>query len=214
MGFYPYGNDGKVKNGQAIDRALAGFYSECIRKDAVVVAHAGPSYCATPGNCEYPGPDGWRCALKFVLDNENKPLRAALAHFGGQFDDKPEASIWPEAFLDLMKEGYGQKLYADLSYANEVLDPLKQTHVVNRLIDLGKHSPLLYERLTYGSDWLLLGLEMQWRSYAKRMEVVIDKTEKRSGATGFKARFFGGNAHDWLGLNEPISLGSKNTDGL
>jgi hypothetical protein len=63
----------------------------------------------------------------------------------------------------------------------------------------------------YGS---VLGLEPQWQEYAKRMEVVIDETERQSGATGFKSRFFGGNARDWLGLGEPMSLGSINTADL
>jgi len=76
------------------------------------------------------------------------------------------------------------------------------------------YSPLLSERLMYGSDWLMLGLESQWRAYAKRMEVIIDETEKQSGAIGFKARFFGGNARDWLGLNQPTSIGSRNTADL
>jgi hypothetical protein len=95
---------------------------------------------------------------------------------------------------DVMKQPAGQKLYIDLSYESEVLQSLDDGVVVSRLTDLMTcSSSLLSERLMYGSDWLLLGLEPR-REYAKRMETVIDKTEKRSGATGFKARFFGGNA--------------------
>jgi hypothetical protein len=66
----------------------------------------------------------------------------------------------------------------------------------------------------YGTEWLMLGLERQWREYAKRMEFIIDKTEKESGVTGFKARFFGENAREWLGLDQPTSLGSRNTANL
>jgi hypothetical protein len=108
----------------------------------------------------------------------------------------------------------GQKLYADLSYASEVLQPSNDKSNIQRLKSLMAHSSVLSERLMYGSDWLLLGLEAQWREYAKRMEVIIDETEKQSGATGFKARFFGGNARDWLGLDQPASIGSRNTAGL
>jgi hypothetical protein len=113
-----------------------------------------------------------------------------------------------------MKRPSGQKLYADLSYASEVLQASNDSCVVGRLTGLLSTSALLSERLMYGSDWLMLGLESQWQEYAKRMEVVIDEAEKQSGATGFKSRFFGGNARDWLGLSEPTSLGSINTAGL
>jgi hypothetical protein len=89
MGFYPSGNTGK--NGKAIDDALAQFYHECIYSDAVVLAHAGPSYCAKSGRCEYPGPKAWVKAIDGVFDTEHKPLRAALGHFGGPFDkEAPE----------------------------------------------------------------------------------------------------------------------------
>jgi predicted TIM-barrel fold metal-dependent hydrolase len=214
MGFFPYSNPGKH-----VDEALAGLYHECIQSDAVVMAHAGPSYCVTPGPCEYPGPKGWATALETVFQTEHKPLRAAVGHFGGPFDKKhPEWHIWPEAFLDLMQKPSGQKFYADLSYANEVLSSSPRTikFCVNRLKSLmtRSSSPALSDRLMYGSDWLLLGLDPQWRKYATRMEAVIDETEKESGATGFKARFFGGNARDWLGLNHPTSLGSRNTISL
>jgi hypothetical protein len=213
MGFYPYGNGSP---GNPIDAALGCLFHECINSDAVVMAHAGPSMCATSPHCKHPGPKGWKKALKHVFDTEHKPLRAALGHFGGPFDDKKsEARIWPEGFLDLMREAFGQKLYADLSYASEVLQTSNDSCVVSRLTRLmTRSSSLLSERLMYGSDWLMLGLEPQWRRYAKRMEVVIAETENQSGATGFKARFFGGNARDWLGLGQPMSLASRNTASL
>jgi predicted TIM-barrel fold metal-dependent hydrolase len=212
MGFYPFGNVGKRS---PIDAALGRFYHECINSDAVVMAHAGPSMCKTSLHCKYSGPMGWAKAVKYVFDAEHKPLRVALGHFGGPFDNTSEAHIWPEEFLDLMKKPSGQKLYADLSYASEVLQTANDSFVVSRLTYLmNRSSSPLSERLMYGSDWLMLGLESQWRMYANRMEVVIDETEKQSGATGFKARFFGGNARDWLGLDQPMSLGSRNTVAL
>jgi hypothetical protein len=213
MGFYPYGNIGK--KGSALDKALAGLYRECISRDAAVMAHAGPSMCKTAPHCKYPGPTGWTNALEYVFTTEHKPLRAALGHFGHPFDDTYEAKVWPEAFINLMQKPSGQRLYADLSYADKVLQSSNDHVVVGRLTDLlTPKSALLSERLMYGSDWLMLGLVPQWQEYAKRMEVVIDETEKQSGATGFKSRFFGGNARDWLGLTEPTSLGSINAARL
>jgi predicted TIM-barrel fold metal-dependent hydrolase len=211
MSFYPYGNG---KDGNPLDAAIGCFYHECVNSDAVVMAHAGPSMCRTSPHCKYPGPTGWARAVAHVFDTEDKPLRAALGHFGGPFENTSEARIWPEEFLDLMTKPSGQKLYADLSYASEVLQASNDSVVVSRLAGLIKHSSTLTERLMYGSDWLMLGLEPQWQAYAKRMEAVIDETEKKSGATGFKARFFGGNARDWLGLDQSTSLGSRNTAGL
>ena len=114
-----------------------------------------------------------------------------------------------------MKKPSGQKLYTDLSYASEVLDASNDLRVVSQLTGLiTRSSSVLSERLMYGSDWLMLGLEPQWQTYAKRMEVVIDETEKQSAATGFKAKFFGGNARDWLGLDQSMGVGSRNTATL
>ena len=212
MGFYPFGNG---KDGNRLDAVLGRFYHECIDSDAVVMAHAGPSMCRTSPHCKYPGPTGWAKAVAHVFDTEHKPLRAALGHFGGPFDNTSEAHTWPEEFVDLMKKPSGQKLYTDLSYASEVLDASNDLRVVSQLTGLiTRSSSVLSERLMYGSDWLMLGLEPQWQTYAKRMEVVIDETEKQSAATGFKAKFFGGNARDWLGLDQSMSLGSRNTATL
>src|SRR5205807_2980644 len=125
---------------------------------------------------------GLERSIGHLLRNGNKAVPRAAGKFGGPFEKRSEAHIWPEYFLDLMKKPSGQKLYADLSYASEVLQTSNDSLVVSRLTSLMTHSSLLSERLMYGSDWLMLGLEPQWRANAKRMEVVIDETEKQSGA--------------------------------
>jgi len=128
MGFYPYGNEGRLRDGKAIDEALARLYHECINSDAVIMAHAGPHMCKTKTprttslHCPYPGRSGWTRAIEHVYDTEHKPLRVNLGHFGGPFENTSEALIWTKHFLDLMKKPSGQRLYADLSYASEVLE--------------------------------------------------------------------------------------------
>jgi amidohydrolase family protein len=212
---YPPMNFKPFDNGDPLDGALTGFYHECVQRDAVVVAHAGSSLCIHTGACASPGPEGWGSALDHVLKVEKAPLRASLGHFGGPFGVKPESLNWPEAFLALMERPSGARLYADLGYAREVLQTSKQKAVVDRLSGLlTRNGSVLGDRLLYGTDWLMLGLESHWRDYAQRMETVIQETERKTGLTGFGRRFFGTNARTWLGLDSASSLASRNTAAL
>jgi hypothetical protein len=208
MGFSPFGNKDKK-----VDDALAAFYHECVHQDAVLVAHAGPSMCISGGACEYPGPPGWEKALKHVWNTEKAPLRASLGHFGGPFGKSPPVQRWPEDFVKEMAQPYGQRLYADLSYASEVLNPSKQRDSIMRLTGLLKGS-VLAGRLMYGTDWLMLGLESDWRNYAQSMEIVIQGAEQQSGIGGFAGRFFGTNARAWLDLTSRNSLTQRNSLAL
>ena len=205
MGFSPFGN-----TNSRVEDALAAFYHECIQEDAVVIAHAGPSNCISAGSCLYPGPVGWRKALEHVLTTEKAPLRASLGHFGGPFDTKSQIQTWPECFLKLMSQPYGERLYADLAYANEVLDPTQRQYCITRLTGLLKGS-VLADRLMYGTDWLMLGLESHWRDYEQCMQIVIQGAEQQSGIAGFSGRFFGINARACLDLSSNGSLARRNT---
>ena len=205
MGFKAYGN------GDARDAALARFYHQCIQHDAAVMAHAEPSLCVYPGPCTTPGFEGWSDALEYVFATERAPLRAALGHFGGIFGDKPESALWPTEFHNLMQRPAGQNLYADLAYSSEILQPANQPWAIARLTALLRTSgSVLAQRLMYGSDWLMLGLESSWQQYSAQMESVISRVEKTSGSAGFDQRFFSSNARAWLGLNKPDSLASRN----
>lgn len=209
MGFKPYGNGG------AVDVALDSFYSACVREDAVVMAHAGPSNCVLPGPCDFPGPPGWAAALSHVYDTQKSALRVGLGHFGGVLGSVGSSAHWPEDFVTHMKAPYGEHLYADLAYASEILDSSNDQTAVRRLTGLLTSAPgVLPERLMYGSDWLMLGLESQWRAYADRMVTVIDQVGQASGVQGFAANFFGTNARAWLGLDVATSLASRNTKDL
>lgn len=209
MGFKPFGN------GPPLDDALTAFYHECIRQDAVVAAHAGPSLCINSGPCDTPGPAGWEAALDHVLSVEKAPLRANLGHYGGVLGATAQSAQWPEKFLALMEKPSGARVFADLGYASEILDRRNDPHAIKRLSDL-LTSPrsVLRDRLLYGTDWLMLGLESHWRDYTPRMETVIQGVEQKTGITRVAQRIFGGNARTWLGFDSPGSLATRNTAGL
>jgi len=202
-------------NGQPLDGALASFYHECIRHDAVVAAHAGPSLCIDSGPCDAPGPPGWQKALDYVLKAEKAPLRVNLGHYGGVLGDDARSTKWPEGFLALMAKPSGERLYADLGYSSQVLKSSNDKYAIQRLSDLLTSSgSALPSRLLYGSDWLMLGLESRWRNYTQRMQTVIQGVEQKTGMNGLGLRLFGGNARRWLGLESTGSLASRNTVSL
>jgi hypothetical protein len=210
MGFAPFGNANPHVND-----ALAALYHECIREDAVVLAHAGSSLCIDNSPCQTPGPPGWAAALDHVWNTEKAPLRASLGHFGGPLDKNPSptAHDWPQKFMAMMEKQSGQRLYADLAYADAVLDPSYDQHCINTLQGLLKGS-VLSERLMYSTDWLMLGLEAQWRTYLARMETVIHGAQQASGIANLEDRFFRTNARAWLGLDSAGSLASRNSGNL
>jgi hypothetical protein len=159
MGFKPFGN------GHPLDDALATFYHECIRQDAVLAAHSGSSNCINSGPCDAPGPPGWEKALEYVLTTEKAPLRANLGHFGGVLGTEAKSTTWPDRFRELMEKPSGERLYADLGYSNFILDSGNDAYAIKRLSDLlTSQGSVLPDRLLYGSDWLMLG---GWRRSLK-----------------------------------------------
>jgi hypothetical protein len=210
MGFAPFGNANPYVND-----ALAALYHECVHEDAVVLAHAGSSLCIDNTPCKTPGPPGWAAALDHVWSAEKAPLRASLGHFGGPLDKAPSptAQDWPQKFLALMEKESGQRLYADLAYADVILDSSLDQKSVMTLQGLLKGS-VLSERLMYGTDWLMLGLEAPWRNYLTRMETVIQGAQQASGIASLEERFFRTNARTWLGLDSAGSLASRNSVNL
>ena len=215
MGFKAYGNTANsTPHGSDLDKVLANLYVEAIKEDAAVLAHAGPSLCVLQGPCETPGPPGWQTALDYVYQKTNKAMRVSLGHFGDLLGTTPESPVWPELFLGEMEKPSGGRLFADFAYANPILDPSKDQDSIKRLKGLLSSHPIAYERLLYGSDWLMLGLEPQWKNYLIRSHAVIDQVEAGSGRTGFASHVFGSNARAWLGLDVPMSLASRNLRSL
>ena len=213
MGFMPHGN-GQLADGKAVDAALEAFYGECVKCDAVVMAHAGSSLCVGGKPCEMPGPGGWGDALSWVHTNLKASLRAGLGHFGHPFGTTEDSSKWPGMFADLMKLPGGERLYADLSYASEILKGSNNQPYVTRLASLLHDHPVLAERLMYGTDWLMVTIESGWKNYEHRMKALADAVEKQAAVPGFSGRLFGGNARAWLGLDKPDSLAARNTAAL
>ena len=211
IGFKPYGNAAtSTAHGGDLDNALFTLYREAIKEDAAVLAHAGPSLCVLQGPCQTPGPPGWQEALDYLYQKTGTALRVSLGHFGDLLGTKSESSVWPEAFLRQMEKPSGSRLYADIAYEQEILDPTHDQDSVKRLQGLLAAYPVTYDRLLYGSDWLMLGLEPQWRNYLVRSHSVIDQVEAGSRRAGFAGDVFGGNARRWLGLDVPTSLASRN----
>jgi hypothetical protein len=100
---------------------------------------------AWPGNRGVVGPHwvpwawvvwGWREALTWVREHLAAPLRAGLGHFGHPFGSTGDSLRWPGEFAKLMAMPGGERLYADLSYASEILKVSNNQRPVTRLASL------------------------------------------------------------------------------
>jgi hypothetical protein len=169
MGFAPEGNgllerprwpsswaaSGIPDFGRKLDDSMRGFLGWCASHDTAVMAHANPSNGPDPNSLVLGNPEAWRMALDRP---EARGLRLDAGHFGG---DAANGS-WRDGWAQLMKDHPG--VFADLSYWEELLSP-DAASAAGELAALLKTYPYLSERLMYGTDWSMLAIQPQWKTY-------------------------------------------------
>ena len=157
MGFRPSGNaqaigaDGQpmgLQRGQACDEALERLYGYCVSKALPIVAHTRwEGAWACPGARGNADPELWRPVLV-----AHPTLRLDLAHLGGaEFLTGAAPAGWALTVVDLIERYNG--VYTDT--ADHILgrkEAETQAYLAN-LTALIDASPLLGQRLLYGSDW-------------------------------------------------------------
>ena len=164
-----------VRLGQELDAALRAAYDWCAGADIPIVAHAGPHNAPAEGFDERANPTYWCDALAY------KPtLRLLLGHFCANPIDfvkamkgQPSNPVWPLDGTQRLLRGY-PNVYVDLSYISELLtvpnlprqffEALKTYCSEGLEGSFGPADPN-FERIVYGSDWIMLGLEGQHPRY-------------------------------------------------
>lgn len=132
-------------------------------------------------------------------------LRINLAHFGGVADFASNfASSKPTPEQDeigsLMKLG---NVFTDIADENLIADEAFRKKVSPALKDFFERNQLALERMMYGSDWIMLGIESLPDSYLpaypnylggwySELRALLDDQQQE--------RLFGGNALDFLGV--------------
>ena len=218
MGFRPLGNEplpdsfwneaplvGKLKRdllGRDLDDALRGVYDFCHRHDVPMMAHTSPTNVTVDKFAtEIMDPGYWANVIAF-----RPGLRINFGHFGNT-DILAEGDINATRLMDLMSAGAGtagERLFADSAFLAEILSnrPGMQTELANLL----RRTPLLGERLMYGTDWEMVVIEGSLTTgYLDDFMAVFDQLAADSSLNprgDLVNRFFGRNAVEYLGLRK------------
>ncbi len=172
VGYFPLGNskpgvypnvDFEHPNLEQLDTSLTKLFELCIECDVPVIAHGNHSMATLDEFYEMAGPKGWRHVVEAAsLDG----LKINVGHFGGDHVDE-SGNRWSKQFVDLMKRSEG--LHGDLGFWDALADGERIgefVRIANQPLGNGQRAA---DRIMYGSDWLMLLTDPDWRSYADRM---------------------------------------------
>lgn len=173
-----------------LDTRLGEFYSWCQDEQVPILAHASASYGAGPCYERRADPALW----KPVFD-QFPQVRVCLGHFGDfdealstdgkRLDKSMLEETWEWHFATLT-DAATRNVYADVSYFAEILSSSSDTNLVRdiktSLVKLiGEHRNVP-QQLIYGTDWLLLALEKNYKSHFEKtlafMRDVYDAVDK------------------------------------
>ncbi|QDX26450.1 amidohydrolase family protein [Sphingomonas suaedae] len=182
------GQGGGKEIGSAIDAALEEFYTTCAKQGIPVMAHAGPGMQA--------GPDfGQRANPHFWIDvAERHRLRISLGHLVNSAEDfvcalraggDPPKCVWAlhagRTLLDPTNSALKATVYGDLAFMPELIESpalavefFKGLHAV-----FGVKDPAL-TRITYGSDYIMLGTMKDYDEHLSVMRAAMAKAEYTS----------------------------------
>lgn len=227
MGFAAYGNEEVQRNkgshfwardwlpdwtnrpdmGVLLDNAMKRALLWCEINEVPVMAHTNLSNGAHADFEALAGSHYWELALRRF-----PKLRVNFGHFGDTALVE-HGLTRARAFMQLMNSDAtksGAFAYADAGYFVEVmgrepamLDDLRQLYDETA----GKGDAALANRFLYGTDWEMTLTEGAVSTYLNEFVKLFQEIESRpaiksQGLTGLSAKFFGGNAVNFLGLRK------------
>jgi predicted TIM-barrel fold metal-dependent hydrolase len=185
---------------QMVDAALTELYDYCNTNEVPIMAHCAPSQGPTPQASEQAHPKWW---AQLLDDAKYKStLRVNLGHFGGVWDFDGTAHTpapWTAEIADMIQTGGYGFLYTDLGDFANILDrdgTDRWPAISNKLTSLLTTDTLVRDRILYGTDWLMLGIEPGCDKYYDKMNARIAPA---LGVTNLDP-LLGGNAVRYLGL--------------
>jgi hypothetical protein len=181
-------------NTKEIDAVLTDLYKWARAKGVPILAHASHSIGESDEKEDCAGPSRWALGLGV------KPgLPVQAAHFGGNDD---QAQQWAGQFAELMGDGQGLNLRADLSNQDALFYDKPTIERFKRALRTPvKPKGIAADRTFYGSDFFMTDMAGATRLFAIEMARFLDHVEDGDSAVaGLRDRVFGSNAADFYGL--------------
>lgn len=187
--------------GARLDAAMQRLFDWCQANDVPIMAHANRSNGPYPEFRDLAGSEHWSRAL-----DRFPGLKVSFGHFGDT-DLEDHGGDRSRLYRGLMTPAgtKGAQVFADSSYfAGVISNPNGVTDVLRALLSPAE-SPVLAERLMYGTDWTMILPQKNVERYLAEFVGVMAKLD--SGVAAPRARngrlsdaFFGRNAIEYLGL--------------
>jgi hypothetical protein len=203
--------------GSEIDRALGDFYDFCIQNGAPVLAHAGRGNAAACGYGQRAHPRHW---LELIRQPSRRRLRLCIGHLIDTADGfikgiedwesgRPvDPTVWAlhgtHELLLLSQTGRedAANVYADLGFMSDFLkgsEDEARGHAARFFAALGRYCRAFdprCERILFGSDWIMIGHERNYRRYVRMME---HGAEQAGWSHDWTRNLFSENARRFLG---------------
>jgi predicted TIM-barrel fold metal-dependent hydrolase len=193
--------------GATLDAVMMRLFKWCSDNNVPIMAHTTNTHDAGDGYGKRADPRYWQPVLKIFPG-----LRVNFAHFGGFdkaiADDRLNVAKLPQTWewtIGRMAKAMPNQIFADISYASEILDARSQKYK-NALICMRRfhdHFPSSERLLMYGTDWSMIGHEEKFSTIPQPLPDLIGKYLSEAGY-GEKDRdsIFFGNAVRFLGLGK------------
>lgn len=180
-----------------LDDALSKLYGYCTASDndVPIMAHAARSQGSNADYEAFADPRYWAHALQGF-----PTLRLNLAHFGGFYEAGREdyTPTWEWHFGELLNAYPNAKLYADVSFLEEILTGDSSERIKWGFKKFIEEYDNNVEHLMFGSDWIMLGYLEGNEDYAVRL---ADFLSAQVGMSDRDLRnLFRDNARRFLGL--------------
>jgi predicted TIM-barrel fold metal-dependent hydrolase len=191
--------------GDLLDDALIVLYDWCVAEDVPIMAHCGYSNYARQDFAERAHPAYWQRVFEYS-DMRSRPygdLRLNLGHVGGiteYAEDKPGCD-WLSHALAMINSRRYANLYADFAYDSLVLE--RNDEEISRdskamcFLQSNLNGAAGINKIMYGSDWIMLGLEYGSERYypalKNRFSKIFDSDDL--------SKFLKLNAANYLGLS-------------
>lgn len=194
---------------------LGDLYTWCVEGQVPILAHAANSNGADEGYSLRASPDNWAPVAK------NFPgIRISLAHFGNfeagfatPANPRPRLDeTWEWKMATLVQDNPGSNIFIDLSYLRAALlasDNNIRSEVIRMLSEVKKEFPIISDRMLFGTDWLMFGLEQLFRpvsdsgQYADRFGQLLSSANFTQQEV---TRILSANAGKFIGLDLPASI--------
>lgn len=167
-----------LTTGQALDAELRKLYALCEALDAPITTHVANSEIVDHPSSQLPSPQYWARALAAFPH-----LRVNLGHYGGvwrfatdsQDPDEiarvNEALAWSDQIAELMAQY--PNVYADFAFFDLALENVqpgtKAARAIGHIHAQAARIPAVKQRLMFGSDWILVGMDAAGADYARRV---------------------------------------------